>query len=109
MRSSTLLFALRLTIIGGLIVGPVVYAARQQKEMKNFRIVRDDVELAGAPGGNGCKTAGTPEVTGSAGLSQSPRFSIWVSRGSSRLISVRAVDPAGHSVELATPGTWTVY
>jgi protein tyrosine phosphatase (PTP) superfamily phosphohydrolase (DUF442 family) len=43
MRFSTMLFTLRLAIIAGLIVGPVVYAARQQQEMKNFRIVREDV------------------------------------------------------------------
>ncbi len=42
MRFSTLLSAFRLTIIAGLIVGPVVYASRQQKEMKNFRVVRED-------------------------------------------------------------------
>jgi protein tyrosine/serine phosphatase len=43
MRFSTLLFTLRLTVIVALIVGPVVYAARQQREMRNFRIVREDV------------------------------------------------------------------
>src|SRR5436853_496363 len=43
MRFATLLFAFRLTVIAGLIVGPVVYASHQQKQMKNFRVVREDV------------------------------------------------------------------
>src|SRR5258708_5484176 len=41
MRFSNLLFAFRLTVVATLIVGPVVYSARQQKEMKNFRVVRN--------------------------------------------------------------------
>jgi tyrosine-protein phosphatase SIW14 len=41
MRFSTLLFAFRLTVVAGLIVGPVVYASHQQKQMRNFRVVRE--------------------------------------------------------------------
>jgi tyrosine-protein phosphatase SIW14 len=43
MRSSTLLFTVRLLIVCGLIVGPVVFASHQQKQMRNFRVVREGV------------------------------------------------------------------
>src|SRR3954465_9952500 len=43
MRLSSLLFALRLLLIAGFIVGPVLFANHQQKQMKNFRVVREGV------------------------------------------------------------------
>src|SRR5262245_13868615 len=43
MRLSTLLFALRLLLVAGFIVGPVLFANYQQKQMKNFRVVQDGV------------------------------------------------------------------
>jgi tyrosine-protein phosphatase SIW14 len=43
MRLSSLLFLTRLAIIVGLIVGPVLFASHQQKQMKNFRVVREGI------------------------------------------------------------------
>src|SRR5688500_16908653 len=43
MRLSSLIFALRLAVAAGLIVGPVLFAAHQQKQMKNFRVVAEGV------------------------------------------------------------------
>lgn len=43
MRPSSLIFAIRLTVILGFIVGPVLFASYQQKQMKNFRVVREGV------------------------------------------------------------------
>src|SRR6266568_7434408 len=55
-----------------------------------------------ASGGSGCRNAGTPKVTSLPGLSQSPLFNTWVSRGDSsgegpwRAISVKVGVPSGH-------------
>jgi tyrosine-protein phosphatase SIW14 len=43
MRVSSLIFLFRLTVVAGFIVGPVLFAAHQQKQMKNFRVVREGV------------------------------------------------------------------
>lgn len=43
MRFKSLLLVLRLALIVGFIVAPVLFAAHQQKQMKNFRVVRDGV------------------------------------------------------------------
>jgi tyrosine-protein phosphatase SIW14 len=43
MRYSTLRFAIRLVAVLGLIVGPVLFASYQQRQMRNFRVVHEGV------------------------------------------------------------------
>jgi protein tyrosine/serine phosphatase len=43
MRASSLLPALRLAAVFGLIAGPVVYACHRQNQTRHFRVVRDGV------------------------------------------------------------------
>lgn len=43
MRRTSLFLLVRLAIIAGLIVGPVLFASHQQKQLKNFRVVKDGV------------------------------------------------------------------
>lgn len=43
MSRKPLLLLVRLAVIVGLIVGPVLFASHQQKQLKNFRVVRDGV------------------------------------------------------------------
>jgi tyrosine-protein phosphatase SIW14 len=43
MQRSSVFLLLRLALVAGLIVGPVVFATHQQKQMKKFRVVREGV------------------------------------------------------------------
>jgi protein tyrosine phosphatase (PTP) superfamily phosphohydrolase (DUF442 family) len=43
MRLSSLILLARLTVVVGLIAGPVLYASHHQKQMRNFRVVRENV------------------------------------------------------------------
>src|SRR5437879_1274432 len=43
MRFKSLLLVVRLAVVAAFIVGPVLFANHQQKQMKNFRVVREGV------------------------------------------------------------------